>query len=180
MDDHRYPIGRFAMPAEVTGAFRSECIEQIAEAPARLREAVADLTDEQLDTPYRPQGWTIRQLVHHVADSHLNAYTRIRLALTEDQPTIKPYDQARWATLADTSLPVALSLQLLDALHARWVHLVRAVDEPAFERAFVHPEDGRITLDEALARYAWHGRHHTAHVTALRRRMGWIAMRPVT
>ncbi|MPY89882.1 MAG: putative metal-dependent hydrolase [Luteitalea sp.] len=173
MKDPRFPIGRFAMPGDMTPAFRNAYIEQIAQAPARLRDAVAGLADAQLDTPYRERGWTVRQLVHHVADSHMNAYVRFRLALTESEPTIKPYDQERWATLADAELPLDVSLQLLDAMHARWVHVMRTLDESAFKRAFLHPEDGRITLNEALARYAWHGQHHTAHVTALRKRMGW-------
>jgi uncharacterized damage-inducible protein DinB len=159
----------------MTEARRSHCVERIAATPARLRAAVAGLDDAQLDTPYRPGGWTVRQVVHHVPDSHLNAYTRFRLALTEDTPTIKPYEEARWAELPDArSAPVEPSLMLLDALHARWVALLETLGPVEGARAVRHPEHGRLlTVDELLAMYAWHGEHHTAHVTALRGRMGW-------
>ncbi len=174
-DDLRYPIGRFQYDGVPVPAHRARAIAQIAALPAALRNAVAGLTDAQLDTPYRPEGWTVRQVVHHVADSHVNAYTRFRLALTEDAPTVKPYDEARWAELPDArTLPVAVSLDLLDALHARWAHLLARLDDEAFARTFVHPQHGQaFTLDWALAQYAWHGRHHTAHITTLRAREGW-------
>ena len=175
MDDPRYPIGQFAFDGVQTPEQRLERIARIAAAPDRLRAAVAGLSDAQLDTPYRDGGWTVRQVVHHVPDSHLNAYTRFRLALTEPTPTIRPYMEHRWAELPDAhTAPVEISLALLEALHRRWVELLRRLDSPAWERRFVHPEHGREwPLDEALAMYAWHGEHHTAHVTRLRDRMGW-------
>ncbi|HUX33737.1 MAG TPA: putative metal-dependent hydrolase [Gemmatimonadaceae bacterium] len=174
--DLRYPIGRFQRPAAVTAAERAAFIEAIAATPAALREAVRGLDDAQLDTPYRPDGWTVRQVVHHLADSHLNAYARLKLALTEMEPTIKPYDEAKWAALPDSRSPlVAESLALLDALHARWVFLLRAMTPADFGRTLVHPEHpgSPMTLDVLLAIYAWHGRHHVAHITALRERIGW-------
>lgn len=174
MEDLRYPIGRYAPPPEITPDVRAGWIEALALAPAALRAAVADLAEHQLDTPYRPDGWSVRQVVHHVPDSHLNAYTRYKLALTEDAPTIKPYDEARWAELPDSEGPIGPSLDLLDALHRRWVSLLGAMTEADWARTFVHPEHGRpLRLDWTLGLYAWHGRHHTAHVTALRRREGW-------
>ena len=175
MTDPRYPIGPFVTPTSLTADERAAAIEQIAWAPAALRKAVQGLDDARLATPYREGGWTVRQVVHHVPDSHLNAYVRFKLALTEDRPTIKPYDQARWAQLADvTAVPVDVSLTLLTALHTRWVALLRAMTPSDFARVFIHPEMGRtLTLDQTLALYAWHGRHHTGHVTALRERMGW-------
>lgn len=171
--DLRYPIGRVDRRPVLTPAERRAAIDALAAAPDALRAAVRGLTDEQLDTPYRPGGWTARQLVHHVADSHLNAYTRFRLGLTEDNPTIKPYDQDSWVTLPDCALPVAVSLDLLDALHTRLVALLRATPEDALARTIQHPENGPMTLDQMLGVYSWHGRHHTAHITALRERMGW-------
>lgn len=172
--DLRYPIGTYTAPASVTAAQRAAWIADIAAAPAALRAAAAGLSPEQLDTPYRPEGWTVRQVVHHVPDSHLNAYTRFKLALTEDEPTIKPYDQARWAELPDSAAPPEVSLALLEALHQRWVALLNAMSPEQFNRRFRHPEHGRIfTLDETLGLYAWHGRHHAAHITALRERRGW-------
>jgi uncharacterized damage-inducible protein DinB len=174
--DLRYPVGRFQRPAAVTAEERAVSIEAIAGTPAALREAVDGLDDAQLDTPYRLDGWTVRQVVHHVPDSHLNSYVRFKLALTEDEPTIKPYDEKRWAALPDgRSRLVAESLALLDALHARWVYLLRAMAPADFSRTVIHPEHPGppMTLDAMLALYAWHGRHHTAHVTALRERMGW-------
>jgi uncharacterized damage-inducible protein DinB len=173
--DLRYPIGPFSYDGQMTDARRGVCIARIAAAPGRLRAAVTGLDDGQLDTPYRPGGWTVRQVVHHVPDSHLNAYTRIRLALTEDTPTIKPYEEARWAELPDArTLPVEISLRLLESLHARWVQLLERLTAADGARPLRHPEHGRImTVDELLALYAWHGDHHTAHVTSLRDRMGW-------
>lgn len=174
MTDLRYPIGRFEPPTRVAAEQRLGAINAIAETPMRLREAVRGLTNGQLDTPYRPDGWTVRQLVHHVPDSHLNAYTRFKLALTEDQPTIKPYDEARWAELPDSrDTPIETSLDLLDRLHARWVVLLSALGDQDFARAIRHPERGVLRLDQLLAMYAWHGRHHVAHVTAMRERLGW-------
>ena len=172
--DLSYPIGKFECRASVDAAVRSEYLRQIASAPGRFREAVQEMDDAQLDTPYRPGGWTVRQVVHHVADSHMNAYVRFRLALTEDDPLIKPYDQAAWAELADARTgPVETSLSLIDSLHARWVALAGSLPDAAFSRAFLHPERGRVPLDANLAMYAWHGRHHAAHITGLRERMGW-------
>jgi uncharacterized damage-inducible protein DinB len=153
---------------------RRAAIDAIAAAPAKLRTAVKGLSDSQLDTPYRPDGWTVRQLVHHVADSHMNAYTRFRLALTENNPTIKPYTEAAWAELPDArTMPIAVSLDLLDAMHERLNNLLRAVPAESFARTLNHPENGPMTLDTLLGIYAWHGRHHTAHVSALRERMKW-------
>lgn len=175
MTDPRYPVGEFSVPNEVTPARRNEWIAEIAEAPAKLREAVQGLTDAQLDTPYRPGGWTVRQVVHHVPDSHLNAYIRFKLALTEDNPTIKPYEESRWAELPDTAVtPVGVTLVLLEALHRRWVSLLRAMTEEQWRRTFFHPEQGRaFRLDQIAAMYAWHGKHHVGHITGLRARMGW-------
>ena len=172
--DLRYPIGRLQRKSSLTAQERRAAVDAIASTPDLLRAAVAGLTDAQLDTPYRPGGWTVRQLVHHVADSHMNAYVRFRLALTEDGPTIKPYDEAKWAELPDgRAMPVGVSLTLLDALHERLVHLLRATPDADFARTLIHPENGPMTLDSLLGVYAWHGRHHTAHVTALRERMKW-------
>jgi hypothetical protein len=172
--DLRYPIGRVERKSSLTPQERRAAIDAIAAAPAALRGAVNGLTDAQLDTPYRPDGWTVRQLVHHVADSHMNAYTRFRLALTEDNPTIRPYDEASWAELADArSLPIGVSLDLLDGIHERLVHLLRAIKDADFQRPLTHPENGVMTMDALLCTYAWHGRHHTAHVSALRERMKW-------
>ena len=161
----RYPVGRFRPEPQLDGARRAFFIEQIAALPATLRTAVQDLTDAQLDTPYRPGGWTIRQVVHHVPDSHLNSYLRVKLALTEDNPTIKPYQEAEWAKLPDSRLPVEVSLRLLEAVHERWVVLLRSLVPDQWARTFLHPERGPMSLDVNLQLYAWHGRHHLAHVT---------------
>jgi uncharacterized damage-inducible protein DinB len=169
----RYPTGRFQRPASLTANEIAHAIDTIAATPARLRDAVRGLTPEQIETPYRPGGWTVRQVVHHVPDSHLNAYVRFKLALTEDEPTIKPYDEAAWANLADTQVPLETSFRLLDAVHERWVALLRAMSPSDFARMLVHPESGRQRLDQVLALYAWHGPHHVGHVTSLRERMGW-------
>ena len=173
--DLRFPIGPFRRPTELLDATqRRRAIEAIAALPANLRAAVADLTDAQLDTPYRPGGWTVRQVVHHVPDSHINAYVRFKLALTEDQPTIKPYEEARWAELPDSrETPVETSLVLLEALHDRWVRLLRSMSAGDFARQLRHPETGIQRLDQVLALYEWHSKHHVAHVTSLRERMGW-------
>ena len=160
---------------------REPAITVIAELPMRVRAAVAGLTGAQIDTPYRPGGWTVRQVVHHVADSHTNAFIRLKVALTEDQPTIKPYDQDAWSALADMRLPIEVSLVLLDGLHARWVALYRSLAPSAFARVFHHPEIGVVTLDGQLQMYAWHSRHHVAHITSLRQREGWLgASRPAS
>jgi hypothetical protein len=175
MDDLRYPIGPFRYTGEGSTDRREQWMGDISAAPAELRAAVAGLSAAQLDTPYRPDGWTVRQVVHHVPDSHLNAYTRIKLALTEEEPTIRPYEEARWAELPDArSGPIDPSLALLEFLHQRWLLLLRNLRPADFARRFRHPEQGRMFgLDETLAMYAWHGKHHVAHITALRRRMGW-------
>jgi uncharacterized damage-inducible protein DinB len=173
-DDLRFPIGNFRAPASTTEAERAALIGQIEAAPARLREAVLGLGQEQLETPYRPGGWTVRQVVHHVPDSHLNSYMRFRLALTEDEPTIKSYQEDRWAELPDArTAPPEVSLDLLEALHRRWTRLLRSLTPPDWERSYRHPELGLMSLERTLALYAWHGRHHVAHVTSLRDRMGW-------
>ena len=173
MTDLQYPVGRFTKPTTLTPAQRAECIEQIAAAPGLLRRAVAGLDQRQLDTPYRAGGWTVRQVVHHVPESHMNAYVRVKLLLTEDVPTIKPYDQSKWAETPDTRAPVEVSLTLLTALHEKWTLLLKGIGPEAFARRLNHPENGPMTLDDVVAMYAWHGRHHTAHVTGLRERMGW-------
>jgi len=175
MDEARYPIGAFRFEGKADGSLREQWIDEIAAAPGHLRSAVARLTPGQLDTRYRENGWTVRQVVHHLPDSHLNAYTRIKLALTEDEPTIKPYAESRWAELPDARTgPVEISLALLEGLHRRWVLLLRELTPDDFNRRFRHPEHGRsMGLDEVLAMYAWHGRHHVAQITSLRKRMGW-------
>ena len=178
MTDLRYPIGKFewipADDAEQMANRRAQSIDVLAKLPASMRAAVHGLTASQLDTPYRPDGWTVRQVVHHVPDSHMNAYIRFKLALTEDQPPIKPYAEALWAKLPDTqNTPIDVSLQLLAALHARWVDLLRAMQPAEFARTLMHPEQGVVSLDRMLALYAWHSAHHTAHITGLRERMGW-------
>ena len=174
LQDLRYPVGEFTPPEEAGEAQRAGWIEQVAAMPADFRCAVEGLSPEQLDTPYRPGGWTVRQLVHHVPDSHANAYVRFKLALTEPTPTIKPYDEAAWAELPDTRLtPPDVSLTMLEVLHARWVVLLRSLTDEQFGRTFNHPERGVMSLGETLAMYAWHCRHHVAHVTRLRERMGW-------
>ncbi|MGD0269162.1 MAG: YfiT family bacillithiol transferase [Candidatus Sulfotelmatobacter sp.] len=174
MTDLRYPIGKFKFEGPTTPEQREELLNQIEQAPSRLRAAVKGLSDQQLDTPYRPEGWSVRQVAHHVPDSHLNAYIRYKLALTEDEPTIKPYAEDRWAQLADTqATPVEVSLAMLDSLHNRWVHLLRSLQPDDWKRAFRHPELGLVSLEKNLALYAWHGRHHVAHITSLRERNGW-------
>lgn len=175
MSDPRYPIGPFSVEGEITPARREGWITELADAPAQLRAAVQGLSEAQFATPYREGGWTVRQVVHHVPDSHLNAYVRFKLALTEDNPTIRPYEEARWAELPDSAATqIGVSLVLLEALHRRWVVLLRAMQEPEWSRTFFHPEHNKsFRLDRILAMYAWHGRHHVAHITTFRERMGW-------
>ena len=172
--DLRFPVGPFKRPQTLSAAERRVAIDDIAAAPANLRAAVRGLSDAQLDTPYRPEGWTVRQVVHHVPESHLNAYTRFKLALTEDTPTIKAYDEDGWSKTRDiVTTPVEPSLVLLEALHDRWVRLLETLSDAEFDRAFHHPENGRMNLHQLLALYQWHGRHHVAHITGLRERNGW-------
>jgi hypothetical protein len=174
MEDLRYPVGRFQRPASLTSEQRRIAVDAIAAAPTHLRSAVSGLDDKQLDTAYRPDGWTVRQVVHHVPDSHMNAYIRFKLALTEETPTIKPYEEAKWARLEDSkSTPIATSLALLDAVHDRWLRILRSMSASDFARTLNHPESGVMNLDQMLALYEWHGRHHVAHVTNLRKRNGW-------
>ncbi len=172
--DLRYPIGKFTWEENVTDKRRGELIGQIEEAPSNLRTAVKGLSENQLNTSYRDGGWTVRQVVHHLADSHMNAYVRFKLALTEKGPTVKPYNQEDWAELRDAkTAPVDLSLTLLESLHQRWVLMLNSMKPADFAREFLHPEHGELTLDKNLALYPWHGRHHVAHITSLRERMGW-------
>ena len=174
MPDLRYPIGPPVVPDSLDAETRAAFVRAIAATPARLRAAVAGLHDRQLDTPYRPGGWTVRQVAHHIADSHLNAYTRTKLALTEDNPTIKPYVETRWAELPDSNRPIGGSLALLDHLHERWVALLASLPAESFSRTYFPPENKQqATLDGLIASYAWHGAHHVAQVTELRRREGW-------
>jgi hypothetical protein len=172
--DLKYPVGRYQPPDAIAADQRARWIEQMAVLPSCLSKAVAGLDDSQLDTPYRPGGWTVRQVVHHLPDSHLNSYARFRLALTEDSPVIKPYEEAAWAELSDArTAPVAPSLMLLEGLHARFVLLLRSLGDDDFARVFRHPELGERRLDWTLGLYAWHCIHHTAHVNNLRSRQGW-------
>lgn len=162
--DPRYPVGKFERPAAVTASDRERWLGDLERLPARVRAEVERLGASGLDTPYREGGWTGRLVVHHIADSHLNSFVRFRLALTEDRPTIKPYDEAAWARLGDMAMDVAPSLAILDGLHARWVTMLRGLDESGFSRAFLHPEIGEVRLDHALALYSWHSRHHVGHL----------------
>lgn len=172
--DLRYPVGPFDFAGTLSNGQRQNLIDQIAATPEKMRAAVEGLSDEQLNTPYRPEGWTVRQVVHHVPESHMNSYVRFKLAITEEEPTIKPYFEDRWAQLDDAvQAPVELSLDLLDTLHGRWVWFLRSLKAPDFQRTFRHPELGVVSLDKNVALYAWHGRHHVAHITSLRERRGW-------
>ena len=174
MSDLSYPIGKFALKGPISEKQRRQFIDHIEEAPAKLRAAVEGLSAQQLDAPYRPGGWTVRQVVHHVPDSHMNSYVRFKLALTEDEPTIKPYYEDRWAELEEArSAPIEISLSLLESLHRRWVLMLRAIKPEDWNRTFRHPELGLTSLEKNAALYAWHGRHHVAHITSLRERMGW-------
>ena len=172
--DLRFPIGKYRADAPIKESDYPLFIGQIAETPGALRSAVAGMSRDQIETRYRPGGWTVKQVVHHLPDSHLNAYTRFKLALTEDEPTIKAYDEAKWAELPDSQrVPIEVSLDLLESLHLRWVVLLRGMDGANFQRGLTHPERGLMTLAQLLAMYAWHGRHHVAHITSLREREGW-------
>lgn len=175
-EDLRYPIGPFVVPDAITEEQLLAWIHDIAELPSQLRQAVEGLNEQQLNTPYREGGWTVRQVVHHLADSHMNSYIRFKLALTEDTPTIKPYDEGRWAEILDArELPLEPSLQLLEGLHERWVTMLRSLEEDQLHRTFIHPESGQtIRLELNIGIYAWHGKHHTAHITSLRERNAWI------
>jgi hypothetical protein len=176
MTDLRYPIGPMPRVETFTPPERAEALEVLAACPAELRAAVSGLTDAQLDTPYRPGGWTVRQLVHHVPDSHLNAYTRFKLGLTEEEPLIRTYEEQHWAELPEArTAPLEVSLRLLEAVHDRWLLALRSLPAEAWTRTIRHPQWGIVTLDGLLAMYAWHSRHHVAHVTHLREREGWTA-----
>ncbi len=174
MTDLQYPIGKFHFDGSLGEEQKQKCIDDISRAPADMRAAVSGLSEAQLDTPYRPGGWTVRQVTHHVPDSHMNAYIRFKLALTEDEPTIKPYEQGRWAELADSkSTPIEVSLTMVDSLHDRWVRLMRSMKPEDWKRSFRHPELGLVSLEKNVALYSWHGRHHVAHITGLREHSGW-------
>ena len=172
--DLQYPVGKFEYPRSTSPEERERSVQELARATGRFRQAIEGLDDAQLDTPYRPGGWNVRQVIHHVPDSHMNGYVRFRMALTEEEPLIKPYDERLWAELADAqTAPVQISLNLLENLHLRWVSLLRSLSDADFSRRLRHPEIGVVPLDSYLAGYAWHCRHHAAHITALRERMGW-------
>jgi hypothetical protein len=172
--DLKYPIGKFTAPALITEAVYQKWIEDIALAPQKLREAIHGLSSQQLDTPYRPSGWTVRQVIHHLPDSHMNAFIRIKLALTEEVPTISPYKEHLWAELYDVfNTPVEVSLSLLENLHQRWVVLLRSLSDTSLQRSYRHPDYGIVVLHHVAGMYAWHGHHHIAHITSLRKRMNW-------
>ncbi|WNS43213.1 YfiT family bacillithiol transferase [Paenibacillus sp. MMS20-IR301] len=171
--DLKYPIGTFQFDEEITGSVTSNWISEIGALPGLLRSAVQDLNQEQLETAYRPGGWTVRQVIHHVADSHMNAFIRFKLALTEERPTIKPYNETEWAELSDYTLPIETSLVLLEALHTRWTKLLHNLTPADMDKTFVHPESGEVSIGRNIGIYAWHGKHHLAHIISLRRRRGW-------
>jgi len=174
MTDPRYPIGKFRFDGSTDETQRRQFIADIEQAPAQLRAVVHGLSGEQIETPYRDGGWTVRQVVHHVPESHMNAYIRFKLALTEQEPTIKPYMENRWADTPDVqSTPIEVSLDMMDSLHARWVRLLQSLTEADWKRTFRHPEMGVVSLEKSLALYAWHGKHHVAHISELKQRMGW-------
>ncbi|MGO9863941.1 MAG: YfiT family bacillithiol transferase [Terriglobales bacterium] len=174
MSDPRYPIGKFSFSGPLTEEQRQQCLTDIEQAPDRLRTSLHGLSNQQLDTPYRDGGWTLRQVAHHIADSHMNSYVRFKLALTEDDPTIKTYMENLWAELPEAKhAPIDVSLALVDSLHQRWILMLRGFTEAEWKRTFRHPEMGPMTLEKTLALYAWHGRHHVAHITSLRKQMGW-------
>ncbi|MEJ9151265.1 YfiT family bacillithiol transferase [Bacillus smithii] len=174
MEHLKYPIGRFIMPDPIDKDMRQHFIHVLQQLPDLLQNAVKDLSMGQLTTPYREGGWTLLQVVHHLADSHMNGYIRFKLALTEDQPTIKPFNEKKWAELPDSlQMNPAISISLLEAVHSRWVYLLRSLDEKDFSRGFTHPENGKMDLNQVLALYAWHSKHHLAHITSLLDRMDW-------
>ncbi|CUB43242.1 YfiT family bacillithiol transferase [Bacillus cereus] len=173
MNDLRYPIGQFTYKRPITEEMIDTWIQEIEDLPNELTKAIKDLDQKQLDTPYRVGGWTVRQVVHHVVDSHMNSYIRFKLALTEKNPTIKPYKEEKWAELPDSKLPVDVSLVMLESLHKRWVNLLYSLELEDLEKTFNHPDTGEIKLAAAIGLYAWHGRHHTAHITSLRKRLNW-------
>ena len=172
-EDLSYPIGKYDKDSDITSEQREQFIKEIAELPNVLREAVQNLSDNQIDTPYRPEGWTVRQVVHHVGDSHLNSFIRFKLALTEENPTIRPYAEDLWAETAEYKLPVEVSLTLIDSIHRRWVKLLESMSDEDFARTINHPETGAWTLENLLGMYAWHGKHHTAHINNLKNRNNW-------
>lgn len=174
VDELRFPIGKFSFSGTLTPEQRAQCIEDIAATPAKLRAAVSGLSPQQIETPYRDGGWSVRQVIHHVPESHMNAFLRFKWALTEHQPTIKPYKEDDWAKTPDVAkTSIETSLTMLTALHERWVNLLRSLQPADFNRKLNHPESGEMTLDKLLALYAWHGKHHTAHITSLKKRLGW-------
>ncbi|MGI8885039.1 MAG: YfiT family bacillithiol transferase [Pyrinomonadaceae bacterium] len=172
-NDLRFPIGKFDSGREITPELRRKFIKEIKDLPGNLSNAVAELCDERLDTPYRPEGWTVRQTVHHIADSHLNSYCRFKFALTEDVPTIRPYYEDRWAELKDSEMPIDVSMKIIEGVHARWANLLDSMSDEDFQRKLIHPETGEWTLEKLLGLYEWHGNHHTAHITKLRERNNW-------
>jgi uncharacterized damage-inducible protein DinB len=171
--DPRFPVGHFTAPAAISPGVRNDAIATLAELPEQLRNAVDGLSAAQLGTPYRDGGWTVRQVVHHIADSHMNAVIRVKLSLTEDWPTVKPYDEAAWANLHDMVAPVEWSLELVESLHARWVLLLQSLNEEQWTRGCNHPQNGPMTVERSTLLYAWHSRHHVAHITHLRGRENW-------
>ncbi|CAN5757447.1 bacillithiol transferase BstA [soil metagenome] len=172
-DDLKYPVGKFDSDFEVTNDLRQKFIQTISGLPEKLNEAVKNLSDKQLDTPYRPEGWTVRQVVHHIADSHLNSYCRFKLALTEDAPTIRPYYEDRWAELADSKMPIDVSMKIIEGVHSRWTTLLNSMSDEDFKRKLNHPESGEWSLEKMLGLYEWHSRHHLAHITTLAERENW-------
>ena len=172
-DDLRFPIGEFDADIEITPEVRNSFIKTISDLPDKIRDAVKVLSDEQIDTAYRPGGWTIRQVVHHVADSHMNSYCRFKLGLTEELPTIRAYYEDRWAELPDSKLPIEFSLKIIEGIHTRWTTMLESMSDDDFSRKLIHPETGEWRLDKLLALYDWHSRHHTAHITSLCERMSW-------
>ena len=171
--DMKYPIGTFQFDDEITSSVTSVWINEIEDLPRLLRDTVKNLDNEQLDTAYRSGGWTVRQVIHHLADSHMNAYVRFKLALTEENPVIKPYDEVKWAELSDYSLPIETSLLLLETLHQRWTHLLRSLTPADMKKTFIHPDSGKVSVGKNIGIYAWHGKHHLAHITSLCNRRGW-------
>ncbi|MCA1624320.1 MAG: putative metal-dependent hydrolase [Acidobacteria bacterium] len=172
-EDLRFPLGKFEKNIEITAELRKEFVQTISQLPKNLKKAISGLSDEQLETPYRPEGWTVRQTVHHIADSHLNSFIRFKLALTEDVPTIRPYAEDRWAELADSKMPIDVSLKIIEGIHARWTALLESMSDEDFQKELNHPDSGKWTLEKMLGLYEWHSRHHTAHITKLRERNDW-------